>query len=371
MGQTLDKFGTVSNNVLEYYENFEARLSVVNEKLLTINSQYMASLEEKASLCEKLSLILNNLPAGIVILDNYGKVIKANTQAVDIFSKELKNNSWVSILDDFYEHAIDGNEVLLSNGKIITVTTMPLQKSNEQIIMLQDVTKRSMERNIKSKQKSVQALEKLASSVAHQIKTPLSTALLCISQINGEQNAKEINRSVAIVKKKIEDVVILTNELLGMERERNSVKKDVLVEEIHDDLQIYVKTLEIKYGKVVTIKFNAHNLYIKTNKLSLISAILNIIENALDVNPNGKPVIVSFKHVNNNLSIEVQDQGPGIKKHIATDNIFAPFVSTKNHGNGLGLSVAKAIVDSHQGKIEYINNSDNGLTFIITIEVIR
>lgn len=368
MEQSAQEVDVMSEGVLRYYVDFESRLSAVNDKLMSISSNYTKSLEEKSILFEKLELILENLPAGIIVIDNNGLVTRNNKQAHDIFETNLTGKYWSHIVNNNCL-GFDESEVRLVNGRRVTITTMPLQCAAEQIIMINDVTADSNVRNENNKRTKARALEKLALSVAHQIKTPLSTALLSISQAINSDNIENVKRNLSKTLSKIQDISSLTDELLGVSQSKNVEKKKIKVSELYQFLEDYVDVLERKYSiPVKLLNKDIDDVYIKANKSSLTSSILNLIENAMQATSDKNTVKVEFIVDGDYLNVNVIDQGVGVSSSIGLD-MFSPFVSTKKVGNGLGLSISKSIVDSHQGEINYYNNKGLGATFTIKLKV--
>ena len=95
-------------------------------------------------------------------------------------------------------------------------------------------------------------------------------------------------------------------------------------------------------------------------------ALTNIINNALKY---GTKVRVRLTQYKDTLTIEITDDGPGVASAQLGD-IFLPFQQGDNSsskGNGLGLSIAKDIIESHGGHIEAKNNQPSGLSITITI----
>ncbi len=93
---------------------------------------------------------------------------------------------------------------------------------------------------------------------------------------------------------------------------------------------------------------------------------LNLLTNAIEASPHGGTVSVSMQTHMSVLIIEVSDRGKGVDESIA-EKIFEPFISDKSKGTGLGLAISKKIIEGHAGKLEYINNSDAGTIFRVSI----
>jgi len=99
-------------------------------------------------------------------------------------------------------------------------------------------------------------------------------------------------------------------------------------------------------------------------------AFLNLVNNALDAVENGTGVVTvasTYDSMNRNVIVRVIDNGTGIPPD-QIDHIFTPFHSSKGHrGTGLGLAVAKKVVEEHHGKIEVASEVPKGTTFTVTL----
>jgi two-component system, NtrC family, sensor histidine kinase HydH len=95
-------------------------------------------------------------------------------------------------------------------------------------------------------------------------------------------------------------------------------------------------------------------------------ALLNLLTNAVEASPEDGTVAIHSYQKKRELIIDIRDQGSGIPMNKRED-IFCPFFTTKEGGTGLGLPIAKKIIEAHQGYLEVIENSDKGVTFRVTI----
>lgn len=94
-------------------------------------------------------------------------------------------------------------------------------------------------------------------------------------------------------------------------------------------------------------------------------AVVNILKNAVQVvelRPEGKIEIIVYMGINENIIVNISNNGGAIPEKIAED-IFLPFFTTKEQGSGIGLSVAKQIMFLHGGSLRLINNTDEQVTF--------
>ena len=110
---------------------------------------------------------------------------------------------------------------------------------------------------------------------------------------------------------------------------------------------------------------------IKADRVQLQQVILNLIANAIDamreVNDRPRDLLVATSLADANaVSMSVSDSGAGIGiEH--PEKLFDAFYTTKAHGMGVGLSISRSIVESHQGRIWARDNERHGATFAFTI----
>ena len=94
--------------------------------------------------------------------------------------------------------------------------------------------------------------------------------------------------------------------------------------------------------------------------------VLNLALNAIQSMPGGGTARIVVHGQYSEVLIEVRDEGCGIRKEVL-DRVFDPFYTTKEHGTGLGLSVAHQIVTQHGGMIKVQENAVKGMTFIVCL----
>jgi signal transduction histidine kinase len=101
-----------------------------------------------------------------------------------------------------------------------------------------------------------------------------------------------------------------------------------------------------------------------TNQLQQV--FFNLILNALEVMPEGGELTIASKELKGQLEITFQDTGPGIAmEHRA--HIFEPFVTTRENGTGLGLSVSYGILTAHGGSLDLVEGSGRGACFRVRL----
>lgn len=98
--------------------------------------------------------------------------------------------------------------------------------------------------------------------------------------------------------------------------------------------------------------------------------LINLTVNAIEASPEGEKVEMDIYQKRKFLTIEIRDRGCGLPAG-KKEKIFSPFYTTKSKGTGLGLPIVEKIVEAHQGTMEVMENPTKGVTFRITIPMVK
>jgi C4-dicarboxylate-specific signal transduction histidine kinase len=98
----------------------------------------------------------------------------------------------------------------------------------------------------------------------------------------------------------------------------------------------------------------------------MVNVLMNAIEAMAETPPDRRRIQVHQQVERHGVTISIRDAGTGLPASI-DGQLFEPFVTTKTNGIGIGLTIAKAIVDSHGGSLDAHNNPDGGATFAMTL----
>lgn len=216
--------------------------------------------------------------------------------------------------------------------------------------------------------KSFKKLEKVKSdfitTVAHQLRTPLTRVKWALqSVIRGDAGKinKEEKETLQIGYEANEAIVKLINDLLNIDRLEDSylgynfepLPLGGVLAEIIRNFSFMAKQKKIKLDFYAPEE-NVPEVMVDKNKISM--AISNLIDNAINYTPDGGKVDVILEKLGDCVMVKVKDTGIGIPKEDLS-KIFTRFFRAKNavriktEGTGLGLYIAKNIVESHNGKI--------------------
>ncbi len=109
---------------------------------------------------------------------------------------------------------------------------------------------------------------------------------------------------------------------------------------------------------------------VRGNRVQLQQVLLNLITNAIDaMAAKDEPRVLCVKseaYEGDRVKVSVVDTGAGISSH-ATDRIFDPLFTTKSDGMGMGLSICRAIIEAHDGRLWFVPNTPHGAVFQFTL----
>ncbi len=98
----------------------------------------------------------------------------------------------------------------------------------------------------------------------------------------------------------------------------------------------------------------------------LVNLLINAVDAVAEMSPARRHVTIASEVRAADVEVSVRDTGPGLPADVIR-TLFTPFVSTKSHGLGIGLTIARTIVTAHGGTIEARNNPEGGATFTVTL----
>ena len=120
----------------------------------------------------------------------------------------------------------------------------------------------------------------------------------------------------------------------------------------------------------VTVNLSSTPCVISGDQVLLEQVLVNLVMNAMDAMAETPParrrITVSTEVSAADIAVSVRDAGTGLLAHI-NDTFFTPFVTTKANGLGIGLTIARTIVEAHDGTIDAQNNPEGGATFTVTL----
>lgn len=366
-------FNQLSAQLTESYQQLEVRVAGLTTALETEQDERIKELTEKERVASRLASLLHALPGGVVVIDAEGKVQEHNPAAELLLGQPLLGLPWSDIIQrSFAPRSDDGHDISLVDGRKVNISTCPLGSEPGQILLITDVTEIRYLQDRMGQQQRLAAMGKMAASLAHQIRTPLSSALLYVSNLKRQVLSDE-DRFVLTDKMtlRLRHLEQLIEDMLMYSREGKVGEEFFTSQSLLDDLyQGLEPQLELTKTRFISVNTNS-DLVIHGNRQMLLSALTNLAMNAMQaMKESGKTetgkIEVEITKVNNNVCIALKDNGPGIPSELQ-EQIFDPFYTTRTQGTGLGLAVVKAVAKAHGGDVELKSGANEGCTFKVTL----
>jgi len=364
-----DHFTRISEQLTNSYQVLEHRVAELNSELARTRDERLQELTEKERLAKRLQSLLNAMPAGVVVIDATGSIQDCNPVAIDLLKEPLIGEMWIDVLRRaFSPRADDGQSVSLNDGRRVSISTSSLGDEPGQILLLQDVTEtRALQERI-DHNKRLSAMGEMAASLAHQIRTPLSSAMLYASHLTQEQlESMDRQRFADNVMTNMRHLENLVNDMLIFAKGGSAVKEKILIVDLFEDLQQSLEGQISRNDCCLDIVNELPEGYLYGNRSALSGALQNLVNNAIQACGQGVNVKVracSSREQNGfkTIKLMVSDNGAGIPAEIQ-DRIFEPFYTTRSQGTGLGLAVVQAVAHAHNGTVWLESQPGQGSTF--------
>ena len=344
-------FNELSSELSAAYELLQARVGELTREVEQANNQRLKEISEKERIASRLENLLQLLPGGVIVLNSAGQVSDCNAAAVELLGEPLKGLYWRDIIRErFAPRLDDGHEISLRNGKRVSLATRSLNDEPGQIILLTDQTEtRQLQQNL-SRHQRLSAMGKMVSSLAHQIRTPLSAAMLYAGQLQNPQLTREqTSRFTDKIMSRLHNMERQVKDMLIFARGDAVLDETISIEALFDELQIASEVLT-RSGFECQWHTDCPQALIRCNRESLIGAMLNLIENALQAAGEGARLQIHAQLAETGeIRMWVQDNGPGIPEALR-NQITEAFFTTRAQGTGLGLSVAQVVAKAHKGR---------------------
>lgn len=321
--------------------------------------------------------LIDVMPTGLVMLDGNGIVVKINQVARNLLDEPILGQPWFNVIArSFNPKEDDWHEVSLKDGRRVKLEITTLGAQPGQLIMITDLTETRLLQDKLAQMQRLSSLGKMVSTLAHQIRTPLSAAILYSENLTHSTLAESARTKFqGKLNDRLYDLEQQVNDMLLFSKSgKEQVVVPISIAELIDDSVNAMEALLDNSNTQLNITLPEPKLQILGNKNALTGAIQNLLHNALQAMSAAsvkKPLItIQLYSQNNHVYVSVKDNGPGIDAKIS-DKIFKPFYTSSSKGTGLGLAVVKSVVGAHQGEVKLINQADCGAHFVIKLPLLN
>lgn len=336
--------------------------------------------------------VLQNIVSGIIVIDKSENIIFLNHAAEMILGYKDGDLNGLSCDTVFREIDMENNWLaftlktgcLSSRQKIYMVrkdgievavggTTSLLRGDNDEIIGVVGIFRqfedfKTAEDSRKDLNK-ISMLSRFSASIAHEIRNPLAgisaTAQVLATKFDVDDRKQKF---ISVILEEIDRINRIIKELISFARPSKSCFLKSNVNKIAEGaLDLLYKKIQ-KQGIDVVREYDRDMSDIICDESQIKQAIINIMLNSINAMPDGGLLTVSTEKAGNDnmIKIVISDTGTGIPEDVLNE-LFTPFISTKTQGLGLGLTITKSIVKTHNGKIKASNLPEKGAVVTVLI----
>ena len=364
--QAFSLFSQMSSQLTDSYSLLEARISELKGELAVVSAQRMEELAEKERLANRLQNLLSLLPGGVIVIDDQGRVREANPAACELLGLPLEGELWRHVISRcFAPREDDGHEISLKDGRRLSIATRSLDAEPGQLVLLNDLTETRHLQDQLARHERLSSLGRMVASLAHQIRTPLSAALIYASHLTDEQlPATTQQRFAGRLKERLHELEHQVRDMLVFARGELPMTDRLAPTELMQALQSAAAT----HIQDTQVRWQCDSRFgeLLCNRDTLVGALLNLIENAIQASGPDARIKVHLYSREQTLRLCISDSGSGIDPAVLR-RLGEPFFTTKTNGTGLGLTVVKAVARAHQGELQLHSRLGRGTCALMTL----
>jgi two-component system sensor histidine kinase FlrB len=375
--QAFSLFNRASAELADVYRELEQQVGRLNSELTVANGELRRQYDEKEALSRRLSLLLDALPGGVLVLDAQAMVVEANAAAIELLGGRVLNRPWSAVQSECLVATASPQEWRVRRSgpvvesaheqRWVSVSASELDPTGGRVVLLSDVTEAYRMREQLERHQKLSAMGEMAAGLAHQLRTPLATALLYAGNLTRERlSDSDRQRFAEKAMARLKDLERMIQDMLTFLRGAPSGREAIALRELVAELaQIMEPQMADKHVQF-RVDLPSTRVHVRGDRKALCGALLNLLENALQASAAGSVVTLVAGADAGRATIRISDQGEGMSSEVQR-RLFQPFFTTRAEGTGLGLAIMRSVVDAHGGEVEVQSEPGRGTTFIVRL----
>ncbi|MEE4302084.1 MAG: ATP-binding protein [Pseudomonadales bacterium] len=363
-------FGELSERLEASYLALQERVAELTSELTATQLRRDAERRERERLEARLAELMVLLPAGVVVVGPAGEIREINPMAAEQLGGARVGDAWCERAPAAVAEVPPGSgECTLASGRTLAVSKRSLG-CGERLLVLNDVTETRRLQAALDRQSRVAAVAELAAGLAHQLRTPLSTAMLHLHRIRraGEAQGVELAERVDALGEQLWRIEATVEQSLSFAR--GTAPGDELVDlaQLLGDIRRGTEP-QIAGRAYLVLRQDVSGVAVRVNRATLVSALCDLVLNAANsAADTARPVRIelSARRCGADVEIVVADDGAGVAEELR-EKIFEPFFTTREGGTGLGLAIVRASVNGHGGEIRCVASELGGAGFVVRL----
>lgn len=372
--QAFSLFNLASEQLAGAYADLQQQVVSLTGELAVANGELKRQFLEKEALSERLGGLLDALPAGVVVLDSGGRVVQANPAAEELLGRPLLGEAWPELKTGRLQSTSSPGEWESGSpaaSRRMSISSRPLSAFGGELLLIHDITQAHAMQLELARHQRLSAMGEVAARLAHQLRTPLATALLYASHLNRPTLAEADRlRFSDKVLERLRHLEHLIQDMLLYVRGEVAGKAVIAASEVVSDLGQLIEPQMAARGIAFSVEDGSHGACVEGSRDALGGALMSLLENALQVSHEGDRVTLGVEREGERLHFWVRDTGPGVDPaHV--ERLFDPFFTTRPDGTGLGLAIVRSVAEAHGGEAAVSSAAGEGSEFVISLPVAK
>lgn len=347
-------FNEVSRQLADSYADLQKQVVFLTAQLEVANGALRKEFDEKSALSRRLALLLDRLPAGVVELDAQGCVVQSNKAAEEMLGLSVTGVRWEAFSSAHLQQADDRHLFLYNldgEERRLSIVESDIPEESMRLLLIHDLTEFWQLQQALLRHQKLASMGEMAAGLAHQLRTPLATALLYTSHLT-KPNLSEPDRNKFAEKSlgRMRHLEVLISNMLSFVRGNAHTVEWVSLQGLIEEA-VHTVQPHFDEGRVgLNVSFQSENVLVRVNSKEMVGVFLNLLDNALKASRFGQQVDLTVFHEGAQVFVEVRDQGVGMTEDVLA-RLFEPFFTTRKDGTGLGLAVVRNLVTLYGGDV--------------------
>jgi len=373
--QAFNLFNEVSTQLAGAYQELQQQVEGLTAELAVANGELRRQYLEKEALSQRLGLLLAALPAGVVALSGEGFVEEVNPAARAMLGEPLVGEPWAmvsarALRPTSTPHDWDLVSSSPERPQRVNVVISHIDPAGRQIVLLHDVTEAyEMQQELQRHQR-LTAMGEMAARLAHQLRTPLATAMLYTAHLTKPvlADADRVRFSDKVLAR-LRHLEQLIRDMLSFVKGETGGREPVEISSLLAELRQVIEPQAVQRGLFFTLDDHSGGVAVLGHRKDLTGVLINLLENAMQACNEGGRVAVRAERSGREVRIVVEDNGRGIPEELH-ERLFEPFFTTRTEGTGLGLAIVRNVVEAHGGRVEMRSVPGRGSEFAVCLPAI-
>ncbi|WP_292994681.1 ATP-binding protein [Nitrosomonas sp.] len=365
-------FNEASEQLSGVYQELQHQVAQLTGELAVANGELHRQLIAKENLSQQLSLLLNALPGGVIALNGQECIEQVNPAAISILGEPLLGLAWHQIIQERLSPTAIINEWHTkqqgtAEQRRIRIESSATDSTGRRILLVNDITEAyALQDQIRRNQR-LTSMGEMAANLAHQLRTPLSTALLYANHL-GSDALTPVERQKFATKtiERMHHLEHLVNDMLRFVKGEITQLENVRISHLLAELRQVIEPQMTQHDLQLIVHDLSETESLMTDRQALCGAMVNLLENAMQASSPGDKIILTSGVEEENIVLSVHDDGPGIDAALQ-ERLFEPFFTTRSEGTGLGLAIVRGVIQSMGGSVQINSSPDTGTEFVIRL----